>query len=42
MVTSANYRQDVTADGSINSADISLVKSKTGTALSQASQTQNR
>ena len=33
LVTSANFREDVTTEGSINSADISLVKSKSGTAL---------
>lgn len=32
-VTNSNFREDVTADGFINSADISLVKSKSGTAL---------
>ncbi|MEY2545433.1 MAG: hypothetical protein QOG48_550, partial [Verrucomicrobiota bacterium] len=34
-LTSANFREDLTIDGSINSADISLAKSKSGTALSQ-------
>ena len=29
----SNFREDVNLDGSINSADIGLVKSKSGTAL---------
>jgi hypothetical protein len=32
-VGASNFRSDVSADGSLNSADISLVKSKSGTAL---------
>jgi hypothetical protein len=32
-VDSTNFRNDVTVDGSLNSADISLVKYKSGTAL---------
>jgi hypothetical protein len=32
-VTGPNFREDLNADGFINSADISLVKSKSGTAL---------
>ncbi len=32
-VSEDNFRQDVNADGFLNSADISLVKSKSGTAL---------
>jgi hypothetical protein len=30
---SSNFREDVNTDGFLNSADISLVKSKSGTAL---------
>jgi hypothetical protein len=32
-VTSSNFREDVTTDGFLNSGDIGLVKSKSGTAL---------
>jgi len=32
-ITNANFREDVTADGVIDDADVSLVKSKTGTVL---------
>jgi hypothetical protein len=32
-VSAANFREDVNGDGFINSADIGLVKSKSGTAL---------
>jgi hypothetical protein len=32
-VAATNFREDVTVDGSINSADVSLVKSKSGSAL---------
>jgi hypothetical protein len=33
VVTSSNFREDVTVNGSINSSDISFVQSKSGTAL---------
>jgi len=32
-VTSANFRTDVTANGAINSSDIGLMKSLSGTSL---------
>jgi hypothetical protein len=32
-VTASNFRSDVNVNGSINAADISLVKSRSGTAL---------
>jgi hypothetical protein len=32
-VTSANFREDVTASGQINSSDIALVQSMSGTGL---------
>jgi hypothetical protein len=32
-VTSFNFREDVTVNGLINSSDIALVQSKSGTAL---------
>ena len=32
-VTAANFRDDVTADGSLNATDISLTKSRSGTGL---------
>ena len=32
-LTNVNFREDLNADGSINSGDISLAKSRTGTAI---------
>jgi hypothetical protein len=32
-ISGTNAREDVTVDGALNSADVSLVKSKSGTAL---------
>jgi hypothetical protein len=32
-VTASNFREDVNTDGSINSADSSLIRSKSGTSL---------
>jgi hypothetical protein len=36
LVTSANFREDVTVNGTINSSDIALVQSMSGTGLSSA------
>ena len=33
VVTTGNFREDVTANGTINSSDIGLVQSRSGTAL---------
>jgi hypothetical protein len=33
LASGSNYREDVPVDGNLNSADISLVKAKSGTAL---------